>query len=97
MTGGHTLSVKTIKPGAIHEEYVRPTIVIVIEDGCTSARALQDVCAALFSSKYIARRKSSWRSAIYEIRDRWGLACWGDRRLTGSMGRRMPHTKEHRR
>src|SRR6267154_859811 len=54
MTGGRTLGVKTVKPGAIHEEYVRPTIVIVIEDGCSSARALQDVCAALFSSKYIA-------------------------------------------
>ena len=55
MTGGRTLGVKTIKPGAIHKEYVRPAIVIVIEDGRAGACALQDVGAALFSSKYIAR------------------------------------------
>src|SRR5436305_1088473 len=66
-----------------------------VEDGCTSARALQDVCAALFSSKYIARRKSSWRSDIYEIRDRWRLACCGDRLLTACMRRGKPHNKEH--
>src|SRR5216117_3741997 len=91
----HTLDVKTIKPGSIHEEYVGPTIVIVIEDGCSSARALQDVCGALFSSKYIARRKSGCRSDIYEIRDRLRLACCGDRLLTEHMRRAKPQNKEH--
>src|SRR5437588_6501717 len=85
MTGGRTLCVKTIEPGAIHEQYVRPAIVIVIEDGCSGASALEDVCAALFSSKYIARRKNSCRSDIYEVRDHWRLACCRDRLFTECM------------
>ncbi len=69
MIGRRLLSRQWIKRGSIHHKNIRPSVVVVIEDGYPRASRLKNEFLRIHSAKRVRRAQACFRGFVYEVSD----------------------------
>src|SRR6266481_445503 len=69
VVGGGLIGWESFQCGAVHNENIRPSIVVIIKDSHARSGRLDDVFLGFYSAKYIYRRQPRFFRDVHEICD----------------------------
>lgn len=80
MTRGGSCGRRRVEAGAVYDVNVRPTVVVVVEDGDAGSSGFKDVSLGVDASENHGLRKTSFFGHVCEMSKWFGIAF---RELTG--------------